>query len=210
MADDAIDFASLMCSRLCHDLLSPVGSFGNGLELLADESDPAMRQNIAGLLDSSSRSAANKLKFFRLAFGSAGGYGETIAADEVVAAVRGLVNEGRATEIHWIGAMDSLPKPAARVLLLLAQLVVESLVRGGRIDMAVEKRDGALEIALRGAGDRLVIDSASAAMLDGPAEPTAKTVSIALARRIAAASGGQIMASRPSPTELVVGAILPG
>lgn len=210
MADDAIDFASLMCSRLCHDLLSPVGSFGNGLELLADESDPAMRQNIAGLLESSSRSAANKFKYFRLAFGSSGGYGETIAVDEVVAAVRGLVNEGRDTEVNWLGAMDSLPKPAARVLLLLAQLAVESLVRGGRIDMAVEQRDGALEIALRAAGDRLVVDAASAAMLEAPAEPAAKTIGIALARRIATARGGHIMASRPSATELVVGAILPG
>lgn len=210
MADDTIDFASLMCSRLCHDLLSPVGSFGNGLELLADEGDPEMRATFVSLLESSSKSAINKLKFFRLSFGSAGGYGDSIAVTDIVEAVSGLVNEGRATEINWISDTTSLPKPAARVLLLLAQVVVEALVRGGRIDMAAEEREGALEIAVRGAGDRVVIDAATEAMLAAATEASPKTVGVALARRVAATRGGTIMASRPSPTELVVGAILPG
>lgn len=209
MADDAIDLASLMCSRLCHDLLSPVGSFGNGLELLADEPDPDMRKNFVDLLESSSRSAINKLKFFRLSFGSAGGYGESIDVKDIVEAVTGLVNEGRATEVKWIGDATRLPKPAARVLLLLAQTVVEALVRGGRIDMAAESRDGALEIAVRGSGDRVVVDAASEAMFASAASPpTPKTIGISLARRIAVARGGEIMASRPSPTEIVVGAII--
>lgn len=209
MADDAIDFASLMCSRLCHDLLSPVGSFGNGLELLADEGDAEMRATFVGLLESSSRSAINKLKFFRLSFGSAGGYGDSIAVTDIVEAVTGLVNEGRATQVNWIGEAASLPKPAARVLLLLAQVVVEALVRGGRIDMAAEARDGALEIAVRGSGDRVVMDAATEAMFASGGEATPKTVGIALARRVAAARGGDIMASRPSATELVVGAVIP-
>ena len=210
MADDSIDFASMMCSRLCHDLLSPVGSFGNGLELLADEHDPETQATFIDLLNSSSRSAINKLKFFRLSFGSAGGYGDSISVSDIVEAVTGLVNEGRATEIAWIGEATSLPKPAARVLLLLAQTVVEALVRGGRIDMAAEARDGALEIAVRGSGDRVVMDAATEAMFAGGGEASPKTVGISLARRIAGARGGEVMASRPSATELVVGAILPG
>ena len=67
------DFASLLCSRLSHDLLSPVGALNNGLELLADEHDPEMRQRCLELLAESARASANKLKFFRLAFGAAGG-----------------------------------------------------------------------------------------------------------------------------------------
>lgn len=64
-----------MFAAVPHDLLSPVGSFGNGLELLADEGDAEMRATFVGLLESSStRSAINKLKFFRLSFGSAGGW----------------------------------------------------------------------------------------------------------------------------------------
>ena len=71
---NATDLASLLCSRLCHDLLSPVGALNNGLELMADEQDPAMRERCLELLNESARASANKLKFFRLAFGAAGGF----------------------------------------------------------------------------------------------------------------------------------------
>ena len=77
MAGDGIEFASLLCSRLCHDLLSPVGALNNGIELLADEHDPEMRARCLDLLAESARASANKLKFFRLAFGAAGGFGDS-------------------------------------------------------------------------------------------------------------------------------------
>ena len=63
MTINAVDFASLLCSRLCHDLLSPVGALNNGLELLADEHDPEMRALCLDLLAESARASANKLKF---------------------------------------------------------------------------------------------------------------------------------------------------
>ena len=73
-----VDLASLLCSRLCHDLLSPVGAMNNGLELLADETDPEMQKRCMDLLAESAKSAADKLKFFRLAFGAAGGFGSAV------------------------------------------------------------------------------------------------------------------------------------
>src|SRR3546814_18829706 len=72
------EFASLLCSRLCHDLLSPVGALNNGIELLADEHDPEMRNRCMELLAESARASANNLKFFRLAFGAAGGFGDAV------------------------------------------------------------------------------------------------------------------------------------
>ena len=69
---NAIELASLLCSRLCHDLLSPVGALNNGLELMADEQDPEMRERCLELLAESAKASASKLKFFRLAFGAAG------------------------------------------------------------------------------------------------------------------------------------------
>src|SRR5690606_3542809 len=69
---DAIDLASMLCSRLCHDMLSPVGALSNGLELLAGEKDPEMRQRCFELLEQSAQISADKLKFFRLAYGAAG------------------------------------------------------------------------------------------------------------------------------------------
>ena len=76
---NAVDLASLLCSRLCHDLMSPVGALNNGIELLADETDPDMREKCLELLADSARASANKLKFFRLAFGAAGGFGDAIS-----------------------------------------------------------------------------------------------------------------------------------
>ena len=79
-----IDLASLLCSRLCHDLLSPVGALSNGLELLSSEDDPEMRDRCVELLEQSATISTNKLKFFRLAFGAAGGFGERV---EVAASI---------------------------------------------------------------------------------------------------------------------------
>src|SRR3546814_19559136 len=72
------DLAALLCSRLCHDMLSPVGALSNGLELLADEKDPEMRRKCFELLEQSAQISADTLKFFRLAYGAAGGFGDEI------------------------------------------------------------------------------------------------------------------------------------
>jgi histidine phosphotransferase ChpT len=210
MTDETIEFASLLCSRLCHDLLSPVGSFGNGIELIRDESEPEMKARYIDLLDSSSRAAINRLKFFRLAFGSSGGFGERLAVADIVEAVQGLVPETRSVVVSWVGNADPVDKNAARVLLALSTVAVDALVRGGRIDMAIEQRGEMLELALRAAGDRVIIDDALVTAFD-PADtsaPTPKVIAIALARRITRQSGGDILLSRPAPGELVVGAML--
>ena len=89
------DLAALLCSRLCHDLLSPVGAMSNGLELLADENDPAMRQQCMDLLTQSARTSTDKLKFFRLAFGAAGGFGEMVEVAEPKAVIDALIGDAK-------------------------------------------------------------------------------------------------------------------
>ena len=99
---NAVDLASLLCSRLCHDLLSPVGALNNGIELLADEQDPEMRERCLELLAESARASANKLKFFRLAFGAAGGFGDAIDTREARAALEGLFGaDGGSSSAGW-------------------------------------------------------------------------------------------------------------
>src|SRR3954464_11180573 len=102
-------FASLLCSRLCHDLMSPIGALNNGVELLADESDPEMREKCLELLADSARASANKLKFFRLAFGAAGGFGEEIDTLEAQSALEGVFGPERRIELGWMVAGDKLP-----------------------------------------------------------------------------------------------------
>ena len=70
-----LDFAALLCSRLCHDLISPVGAISNGIEILSDEEDEMMRMEVMKLLELSAGQTSNRLKFYRLAFGAAGGIG---------------------------------------------------------------------------------------------------------------------------------------
>ncbi|OYX59909.1 MAG: histidine phosphotransferase, partial [Sphingomonadales bacterium 32-64-17] len=82
MTTSPVDLASLLCSRLCHDMLSPVGALSNGLELLAEEKDPEMRARCFELLEQSAKISADKLRFFRLAFGAAGGFGEQVDVGE--------------------------------------------------------------------------------------------------------------------------------
>ena len=130
MTVSPVDFASLLCSRLCHDLLSPVGALNNGLELLADETDPAMRARCMELLADSARASANKLKFFRLAFGAGGGFSDRVDMAEAKAAVEGLLVDNRRTTLGWLVEAPSLPKPAVRILVNLALIAVEALARG--------------------------------------------------------------------------------
>src|SRR5437763_14022932 len=110
---DAVDLASLLCSRLCNDLMSPVGALNNGIELLADEQDPEMREKCLELLEDTARASANKLKFFRLAFGAAGGSGEQIDSHEAEAALAGALDPERRIEGVWAVNQAITPKDDA-------------------------------------------------------------------------------------------------
>lgn len=161
-----VDFASLLCSRLCHDLVGPVGSIYNGVELLADEDDPDMRAKCLDLLADSARQTANKLKFFRLAFGAAGGFGAQIDTREARTALEGLFSDKRIT-LEWLVAAPSLPKNAMKVLLNLAMTAGDALLRGGRLNVAAEERFGTIELAVRAEGDRVLLDPDLKAALEG-------------------------------------------
>src|SRR5207244_3971174 len=146
---NAVDLASLLCSRLCHDLMSPVGALNNGVELLADEQDPEMRARCLELLADSARASANKLKFFRLAFGAGGGFGAMIDTREAKGAIEGIYGAEKRIELGWMVAEQQLPKGAVKLLLNLAMLAGDSLVRGGRLDIGAEQGSDVLEIVIR-------------------------------------------------------------
>jgi len=204
---NAVDLASLLCSRLCHDLMSPVGALNNGLELLADEQDPEMRERCLELLSDSARATASKLKFFRLAFGAAGGFGDQVATSEAREALEGLVGPDGRTELGWMVADEKLSKGATKVLLNLALIAGDALVRGGRLDVGVEGG----EIAIRAEGPRIALDPAvKDALLDAAgAAVEPRTAGAWLARSLAEEAGGAIQVSQPSETVLVIGANLP-
>ncbi len=209
MTMTSVDFASLLCSRLCHDLLSPVGALNNGLELLADEHDPEMRARCLELLSESAKASANKLKFFRLAFGAAGGFGETIDAREARAAIEGLFGDGHRVKLGWLVEDATLPKPAIKVLLNLALIAGDALVRGGQLDVGAETIDGQIEIVVRASGPRIVLDTEMRAALtgtQGDAVITPRAAAAYLVHALVAEGGGSVQVSDPGDAVLLFGA----
>jgi histidine phosphotransferase ChpT len=210
---NAVDFASLLCSRLCHDLMSPVGALNNGVELMADEQDPEMQERCLELLADSARATANKLKFFRLAFGAAGGFGEEIDTREARLALEGLFGPERRIELGWLVADEKLPKGVMKLLLNLALLAGDALVRGGRLDVGAESSGDRLEVAIRAEGPRIMLDPAlrdvltNGAPAEGEIEPRA--AGAWLANALAQEAGGTIQVSEPSAEALVIGATVP-
>ena len=207
-----LDLASLLCSRLCHDLLSPVGALSNGLELLAEEKDPEMRKRCMELLEQSARTSADKLKFFRLAFGAAGGFGESVSVEEPKALIEALVAGNARIALNWALGTASLPKPAVKVLLNLSHIAIDALVRGGTLDVGAEVRDGASEIVVRAAGPKIAFDPVIGRALDGQlaaGELTSRTAPAHMIQQLAASLGGGLQYAL-SDDALVMGAVLPG
>ena len=208
---NAVDLASLLCSRLCHDLMSPVGALSNGIELLADEDDPEMKEKCLELLADSARTTANKLKFFRLAFGAAGGFGDEIDTGEAETVLRGLFGADKRIELGWAVGDGRLPKGAVKLLLNLGMIAGDALVRGGRLDVGAETSGATIELVIRAEGPRVIIDpmlrdTLTRGIGNGPVEPRA--AGAWLAHALAAEGGGTIRLSDPADELLVIGATI--
>ena len=205
------DLAALLCSRLCHDLLSPVGALSNGLELLAEEKDPEMRARCFELLEQSAKISADKLKFFRLAYGAAGGFGDAVPSQEPRSLIEALVSANDRITLEWAVAEPTMPKPAVKVLLNLTSIAIDALIRGGTLAVGAERRDAATEIAVRAAGPRVAFDGNIGKALDGSlpvGELSGRTAPAHMIRLLAEELGGGVQYAL-SGEALVMGAVLP-
>src|SRR6187455_547321 len=99
---DSLDLAALLCSRVCHDVISPVGAIVNGLEVLEDENDPAMRDFALDLIRKSARQASARLQFARLAFGAAGSAGASIDLGDAEQVAHGMFTDDKVA-LSWEG-----------------------------------------------------------------------------------------------------------
>jgi histidine phosphotransferase ChpT len=147
----APDLAALLCSRVCHDIISPVGAINNGLELLdeggADED--AMR-----LIRTSARNASARLQFARIAFGAAGSAGMLIdTGDAESVATAFLKNEK--PELTWSGGRALLPKNKVKLLLNLLLVAHAAIPRGGKLSVTLEAVETAPKFILSASGPML-------------------------------------------------------
>jgi len=134
---EALDLAALLCSRLCHDIISPVGAIINGLEVLDEDNDQEMRDFAFGLIRRSARQGSAKLQFARLAFGAAGSAGAEIDLADAENVAVGYM-EGEKADLTWQAPPTLMPKNLVKLLLNMLLLANSAIPRGGAIGTVVE------------------------------------------------------------------------
>ncbi|MDE1932955.1 histidine phosphotransferase ChpT [Bradyrhizobium sp.] len=129
-APDSLELAALLCSRVCHDLISPVGAIVNGLEVLDDNPKPEDKEFALDLIRKSAKTASARLQFCRLAFGAAGSAGAQIDLGDAQAMARGHIEDGKTT-ISWNLPRLLLPKNRVKLLLNMLVIAQQTIPRGG-------------------------------------------------------------------------------
>jgi histidine phosphotransferase ChpT len=156
MADyklDPLELAALVASRVCHDIISPVGAIVNGLEVLEEEKDESMREFAMDLVQKSARQASAKLQFSRLAFGASGGAGAEIDMGDAGRCTKALMEREKA-ELDWQVTAGLLPKAQAKLLLNLIVIALNSTARGGRITVTAHREADETVMRVVAEGDR--------------------------------------------------------
>ncbi|MCW0180684.1 MAG: histidine phosphotransferase family protein [Zavarzinia sp.] len=189
---DPLLLAGLLCSRLCHDLVGPVGAVVNGVELLTDTDEGAdeeeLRDQSIALVGESAAELSARLRLFRLAFGAAAD-GSIVGHDEI-ADVLSPVMQGRRITVTIDGARDGLERSVAKIGLLMALIGADCLYRGGRMSLGFGADGG---ILVRVAGDRCTLPASHAAVLAGDeADIEPRTAPIAYVLGIAAQGGRRL------------------
>jgi histidine phosphotransferase ChpT len=129
-APDILELAALLCSRVCHDLISPVGAIVNGLEVLDDNPKPEDREFALDLIRKSAKTASARLQFCRLAFGAAGSAGAQIDLGDAQNMARGHIEDGK-TSIVWNLPRVLMPKNRVKLLLNMMVIAQQTIPRGG-------------------------------------------------------------------------------
>jgi histidine phosphotransferase ChpT len=129
---EALDLAALLCSRVCHDLISPVGAIVNGLEVLEEEKDEATKKFALDLIKKSAGTASAKLQFCRIAFGAAGSAGAQIDLGDTETIARGFLEDDK-TKLAWNLPRALLPKNRVKLLLNMLVIAGQAIPRGGKV-----------------------------------------------------------------------------
>ncbi|PZM14042.1 histidine phosphotransferase ChpT [Rhizobium tubonense] len=129
------DLAALLCSRVCHDVISPVGAINNGLELLDEGGADA---DAMDLIRTSALNASVRLKFARLAFGASGSVGASIDTGEAERAAKDFAEAEKKTEVTWIGPRAIVAKNRVKLLMNLFLVAYGSIPRGGSLEVTLE------------------------------------------------------------------------
>ena len=200
---DELTLASLLVSRLMHDLAASAGAVGNGIEMLKEEGagDPGAIE----LLEFSARETLRRLEFFRLAFGAAGGLAVRQPLDEARAKTQAFF-DGRRVRVDWpAGASADAPQPVVKLVLNLVLMASEALPKGGNVSVALEER----RVGVTAAGSGATLSEKKKAALAGSAAAlNARLVQPYYAGALARALQGTVTCEL-MPDRLVMAVALP-
>lgn len=190
-----LNFSALLCSRLCHDLVGPIGALSNGIELMELEDDPTMATEALDLLKMSANNAATRLKFLRLVFGASGGDAMPLAVSEARSAALAFYDDHR-LDLDWPLADGADPaKNRVRLLLNLIMAAAFGMVRGGTLSVHLSEA----EVRVTGVHDRAELSDDVLSALSGTRQARtvedARIIEAFHAALLAEAEGIRIQAS---------------
>lgn len=191
-----LELAALVSSRICHDIINPVAAIANGLEMLDEEQDAAMRDAAFDLIRKSATQATAKLQFARLAFGAAGSAGAEIDLRDAEKVAREFVQTTGKHQLEWQGPAATLPKNKAKLLLNLVALGIVALPRGGTIAVEITGTPPDVGFSVRAKGEAARLnDQVKGLLLGGNGVAVdAHSIQPYYASRVAAASGMTVSA----------------
>ena len=163
---EALDLAALLCSRVCHDLISPVGAIVNGLEVLEEEKDEATKQFALDLIKSSAGKASAKLQFCRIAFGAAGSAGAQIDLGDAETIARGFLEDEK-TKLAWNPPRVLLTKNRVKLLLNMLVIAGQAIPRGGVLTVDPIGSGDNMGFRVSAAGTNAKVPPAVPALLGG-------------------------------------------
>jgi histidine phosphotransferase ChpT len=170
IALDALDLAALLCSRVCHDLISPTGAIVNGLEVLEEkESDAETKTFALDLIKKSARTASARLEFCRLAFGAAGSAAAQIDVGDAQKMARAFIEDDK-TKLAWNLPRALLPKNRVKLLLNMVLIAAQTIPRGGAITVLPIGEGESMGFRLVASGLNARIPQAVPALLEGASE----------------------------------------
>jgi histidine phosphotransferase ChpT len=173
-----LDLAALLVSRVCHDLISPVGAISNGMEILADEQDPDMRAHALTLIGHSVGQARARLLFARLAFGAMGSAGAEISLREAAEVAKEFFQGGK-VKVVWDPPEIAMNKEIVKIALNLAAMAADCIPRGGNltINSHGDAKQSAIVITAEGPRANLAQDIIDALAMKVPQnELTGRTI----------------------------------
>jgi histidine phosphotransferase ChpT len=163
-----LELAALLCSRVCHDVISPVGAITNGLEVLEDDDDPEMRVHAMALITQSAQQASAKLQFARLAFGAAGSAGAELDLGDARDVAQGLMKSEKANLI-WDAPHATIGKDFVKLALNMLLIGLAAIPRGGDVALSITGDLKAPTIRVCSSGQAARVPDETKAFLGGRA-----------------------------------------